>query len=1125
VTSLYRRFLPALLIPILFANPVARADDSFHPFLRRPDVKGDRVAFTAEGDIWLASISTGEASRITSHPGTEANPHFSPDGKTLAFDAQYEGGTDVYVMPVTGGMPKRLTWDPRGTRVVGWTPDGASVLFLSARANAENSRRLWKVPAGGGLPSELPIPRAVLASMANDGRRVAFVPISAEWQHWKHYKGGQADDIWLTDITTKTFRRMTTDPSVDTTPTWAGDSIYFISERSGLANLFRLNPDTGAVEPLTRYTDAEARYPSSDGKSVVFQHGNSLALYNIATGKVTELDIRLDTDRIHARPKRVPASAGLGAAAIGPTGKRVVVESRGQLISIPADEGDARILAAKPGSRSQFPVWSRDGKQIAFVSDRSGEDQVWVAPADGTGSPRQLTKDHKGPLGVIRWAPDGKHLVTFDRESRIILIDARTGATTLVDQADRAGSYDSLNYSAVFSPDGKYLAFNRTEPNWFQAVYIYDIATKKKTAVSSPEINSSAPAWDPLGKLLYFLQDREFTPSGSGPTRFFGFDKYTRVSFVTLAADTKSPFLPANSEEGEEAKPADEQKKDAPKEPAPVAKPDKPAAKGVKPDAAKGAKPDAAKEKPKPAEPALPAVKIDFEGLADRIADLPVPADRYQQLGAVEGRVLMLVGGEPGSGGGPSLKTFNVKDTKKKDVSTIASGVTDFDVSADGKKMLVRTGRQLTVIDSGATSMPGDAPKVDTDSVSLLIDPVAEWSQIFNEAWRIGRDFFYDPGLHGVDWDAVKTRYAARLKDVGDRGELNEVLGDMIAELITGHAYVGGGDDGGSFRSTPMGYLAADYAPDAGGKAYKITHILRGDGFDLANRSPLLAQGLNVKEGDYILAISGQPVTTSEDIQAMLAGTPGRIISLTVNSKPAMKGSRVVRVRPMGDESKARYYDWAESRREYIRKNGGPNLGYIHLPDMGDTGLAEFTKHYYAELDKDGIIYDSRFNAGGYVSAMLMMQMARKPYTWFKPRYGASWTRQDSAFAGYSAMLVNERSFSNGEEWPDAFQREKLGPVIGVRSWGGEVGSGGGYRLVDGGVLNIPNYGEWAGGRWVIEGEGVQPDITVEQDPNLVLAGHDPQLDRAIAYLKDQIARKPVPRPVAPPYPVKAWKG
>jgi len=379
----------------------------------------------------------------------------------------------------------------------------------------------------------------------------------------------------------------------------------------------------------------------------------------------------------------------------------------------------------------------------------------------------------------------------------------------------------------------------------------------------------------------------------------------------------------------------------------------------------------------------------------------------------------------------------------------------------------------------------------------------------------------------------VHARYQSRLNDVADRSELNEVLGDMIAELNAGHAYVTGGDMGDGQSPLPgpagrviassggMGYLGADYAADAGGSAYRIVRLLRGDGFDLSTRSPLLAPGLNVKEGDYILAVAGQPIHTDEDIQASLAGTAGRVVSIVVNSKPAMDGSRKILVRPMGDETKARYYDWTESRREYVLKNGGPNLGYVQIPDMESGGLTEFGKHYYANLDKDGIIYDTRFNGGGHISAMLMQQMARKPYTWFKPRYGEPWTRQDFAFAGYSACLINENNGSNGEEFPDVFQREKLGPVIGVRSWGGEVGSGGGYRLIDGGRINIPNYGEFADGKWIIEGHGIEPDITVEQDPNLVLAGRDPQLDRAIAYLKEQIARKPVPKPVAPPFPVQ----
>lgn len=1119
MTRFLRSFTPILLAAALFAPHAARADKQSHPFLRRPDVHGDQIVFSAEGDLWIASVPTGLCRRITSHPGVESFAHFSPDGKMLAFSGQYDGGTDVYVMPADGGMPKRLTYDPRGARVVGWTADGSNVLFLSARSNPENERRLWKVPVGGGLPILLPIPRANLGAMAPDGKRVAYVPISAEWQHWKHYRGGQADDIWIADIEAKTFKQVTKDPAIDTTPTWAGDDVFFVSERSGLANLFRLSLTSGTVTQITHYADAEARYPSSDGKTVVFQHGDALAECDLASGAVKELDLHLDTDQVHAREKRVPASASFNATALGPTGKRVAIDSRGQLVSIPVDEGDSRLLAPLPGSRSQFPAWSRDGKQLAFISDRSGEDQVWVTPADGAGEPRQLTKDHKGPLTLTHWSPDGKYLVASDREARILLVDSNTGATTLVDQADRSGTYDSVNTSAVFSPDGKYLAYHRLEPNWLTAVYIYDIAQKQKTAVTTPEINSFNPTWDPAGKFLFFLQDRQFDPMGSGPTRFYAFDKVTKVSFVALATETKSPFLPSNSEEGEAAKPDDEKKKDEPK--------DKPAAtdtKKTKP-AGNAAKPEAKPSKPAAKKVDLPIVKIDFAGLSNRIEDVPIPADRYQDLQAAEDRLLLLATGDPGSSDGNSLRGFSLKDNKKRTVTTINTGLNGFEVSADHKKMLIRSGRQLTVVDAAASSVPGDALKADLDSVSLVVDPQAEWKQIYNEAWRVARDFFYDPNMHGVDWVAVKDRYAARLDYVADRSELNEVLGDMIAELNTGHSYVGGGDDGGAgFRGTPMGYLGADFAPDPSGKAFRIEHILRGDGFDMANQSPLLAAGLNIKEGDYILAIAGRPVSTGEDIQAMLIGTAGRVTAISVNSKPDTKGSRVIRVRAMGDETKARYYDWAESRRAYVRKYGGPDLAYIHLPDMGDTGLVEFSKHYYPNVNKEGMIYDSRFNSGGYVSAMLMMQMARKPYTWFKPRYGESWTRQDSSFAGYSAMLVNERSYSNGEELPDAFQREHVGPVIGVRSWGGEVGSGGGYGLIDGGTIYIPNYGEWANGAWTIEGHGVQPDITVEQDPYLVLAGRDPQLDRAISYLKDQIARKPVPKPTPPPYPVKAWR-
>jgi tricorn protease len=1069
-----------------------------HSFLRYPDVHGDQLVFTSEADLWLASISTGLARRITTHEGLETNAHFSPDGRMLAFNAQYDGGTDVYVMSVEGGTPKRLTWDPSGARVIGWTPDGTNVLYLSRKSNPENQSRLWQVPVRGGLSSMLPIPRVALADMATGGKRVVYVPVSTERHNWKHYQGGRADNIWITNIAERSFKPLIVEPGIDTTPIWAGENIYFISERQELGNLFRFDPANGSVTQITNYSDAEARYPSSDGKTVVFQHGDNLALYDISADQVRELEIQINTDRIHTRVKRVPAASFLNSVAIGPTAKRVVIEARGQLVSLPVEEGANRILAQLPGSRSQYPAWSKDGKQVAFISDRTGEDQVWVVSANALGNPRQVTKDHKGPLGTIEWSPDGKYLVTADREMRILLVDTKTGAITVVDQSVRGGSYGSVNYSATFSPDGKWLAFHRNEMNSNRAVYLYNIEQQKKITLTSPMLNAFAPCWGAEGKFLYFLADRQFDPSRTRFTRFFTFEKSTKISYVMLEADAVSPFLPTNDEEAKSGEKDKEEKTASQSEP----------------------KSD------------LPVVKVDLVGLTDRIGELPVQADRFQSIAAVEGRLLMLVPGEAGSrergqnsrGGNNELQAFNLKSPRKKETTTIAKNINDFQVSGDNNKLLIRKGQQYSIIDAFASSLPSDAPKVDIENISLTVNPIMEWKQIFDESWRIARDFFYAPNMHGVDWEAVRSIYVPRLENVAERGELNEILGDMIGELNTSHARVGGGDLPDGAPRVPMGYLGADYEPDAGGKAYRFIHLLKGDGFDFTNRSPLLEPGLNVQEGDYILAVDGQPVRTDEDIQALLIGTANRVISLTINSKPSMDGSRQILVTPLADERKARYYAWTESKREYVRKNGGPNLGYIHIPNMDNNGLIEFTKHYYSNLDKDGMIYDDRFNPGGYISSMLILHMARKPITWFKPRYGISWTRQSWGFAGYSVALVNENSGSNGEEFPDIFRREKLGPVIGVRTWGGEVGSGGGYRLIDGGRLNIPNYANWIDGEWIIEGTGVEPDILVEQDPKAVLEGRDPQLDRAIAHLKEQIVTKPVHRPTLPPFPVKAWR-
>jgi tricorn protease len=1084
--------LPKRTLAVLgaLAMTFSTAAASSSQFLRRPDLHGDRVVFQSEGDLWLGSLSALTAARVTSDEGVEGPAFFSPDGKWIAFTAQYDGGTDAYVMDSQGGPPRRLTWDPTAATVLGWTPDGKEVLFRSRRGFPFRRNRLWEVPFEGGSAHLYPIPYVEFASMNADGRRLAYVPISAEWQNWKRYRGGEADDIWLANLSDHSFKRLTTDPGVDTEPQWIGETIYFVSERDGHANLWHCDASGGALEEATHYTDYDVRYPSTDGKRVIFEHGDGLALYDPASGTARDLNFDLHSERIHARPRVIPALPQLASVRFGPTGKRLLVSTRGQVLSAPVEHGEVRVIAAPAGARCQRPEWSPDGQRVAFVSDQSGEEQIWTAPAMG-GEAKQLTRDLRGELGPLRWSPDGKTITTTDRETRVMLVDAESGAVTVADQADRAGSYDVVNEWFRFSPDGRWLAYAKTETNWNNAIWLYELSSHRKVRVSDPEMNCTAPAFDPDGKFLYFLADRAFNPRDVAASHYFAFDRTTRVTLVSLAADTKSPFLAKDDEEtgGSDAK----------KE--------------------SGGKHEKAGAK---AEAGAAVTRVDADGLAARTDEVPVPADRYLKVVPVKDRLLLLVdAGEGGGEPGPSNQ-LRALDLKKKDVSVLVKKLDDFQVSRDGKKLLLESRKSFTVADADAKSIEEGKGKVETSAWTITVDPAAEWRQMFFETWRIARDFFYDPNMHGVDWNAVRAKYGSLLPAVADRSDLAFLQGQVVAELNCGHAYIRGGDAGGA-TPLPMGYLGADFEPVRGATpAYRITRLYAGDGFDLESRSPLLAPGLDVKVGDCILAVGGQPVRSDQDLQALLAGTADRVIALTVNRSPTMTGAREIRVKPLASELNARYQDWVASRTEYVHEHGGPNLGYLHIPDMSARGLREYAKHWFAQVNTDGMVVDVRFNGGGYIDAMLLLQMSGRPYSYFKPRYGASWTRQDWGYSGPLVSLCNENSGSDAEEFCDAFQRLKLGPVYGVRTWGGEVGSGAGYSLLDGGLVYIPNYGEWVpGGQWVIEGKGVEPDEVVPDDPTAVMQGRDPQLDRAIEYLKAELHGKSLERPQPPPFPNK----
>ena len=1045
-------------------------------FCTRPDIHGDAIVFTCEGDLWLGSMKAGEAHRITSAPGDETYAKFSPDGKLLAFTAQYDGGSDVYLMPLGGGAPKRLTFDPAGARVEGWAPDGKSVLFRSSRAYVNGPRpMLYAVPVEGGIPQRQPIPQVEFAAQRGDGL-IAYVPSSREWANWFRYRAGETDTLWTFNPSTTQFKRVTAGKYVVTSPVWCKNELFAVSERDGVSNLARVQIGTGDEVAITHYSDAPARYPSSDGTRVIFEHGPELAVYDPASKLVTELHLDLHSDLLHTRRQRVSLAGNMASSAIGPTGKRVAIEARGQIVTVAAGDGEMRVVDNLPGTRSSLPAWSADGKRIAFVSDRTGENEIWIAASVGSGNAIQLTHGLKANLFTPRWASDDAHIVAADRAGRLLCIDSKSGEIKVVDTSPGLGSYDSYHANFDLSPDGKYIVYDHSGDNWLESVAIYEIAGGKSAPLCGPDVNSYYPTFTADGKYVAYLADRAFDPF-IAVTQKIAYDKVTRVNLVPLAKGTLSPFLP---------KPEDE---------------------GVAPS----------KQSPEDM-----ATKLDFDGLLDRIIDTPVRAGRYTALTSAPGRLLLT--DQPDvlgfNGAGPQGGFVVSFSFDSKESTTIASGLDSAVVTSDRKKVMLVRGQSLSIVDAGAGAGAHETP-VSLAPNFISIDPVAEWKEVFEESWRMARDLYYDPGMHGVDWLAVHKKYAAQLPLVGSRRDLTRLEADMLSELSTGHCYVS--DPSPGVGGPGFGFLGADFETVAGQPAFKVTKLFKGDQFDPDQRSPLTTPGINVRVGDYLLAINGVPIDPKQDVQASLIGVGGLVVALTVNTTPSTIGARVIYVRALsiGSEAKLLYEDWVEGRRAYVASHGGANLGYLHIPDMEADGAVAFQKGVLNNVLKDGVIYDTRFNGGGFIGPILEETMAAKPIDWFQVRNGTSWTSENWAPIGYRAAICNEFNFSNGELFCEVWKRMKIGPLIGHITGGGLVGSGNGYRLVDNGTVFVPDYGAFVEGQWLVEGKGASPDIAVDQDPAAVLAGHDPQLDKAIEVLEKLIAANPPKKPTHPPFPVE----
>ena len=1070
--------------------------------MRYADVGAGQIVFTYEDDLWLVPVTGGDAHRITSHPGRETAAKFSPDGSLLAFTGDYDGGGDVYVMDARGGVPRRLTFHPAGSTLLDWTADGKSVIFTSNREAPAYSSELYTVSIDGGMPVRLPVDRGSLASMAPDGSGLAFNRFGRHVRTWKRYEGGNAQDVWVLDFKTGDIDRITDWLGSDQFPMWAEPgAIYFNSDRAdGNLNIWRYDVATKAATAVTTYTDYDVKWPSSGDGKIVFQYGPGLSLLDLATGQAAPVDIRIPSDRRHVRTELLTPEPTDGAFGLSPAGERALVTARGEILNLPTDKGDAVNLTRTSGSREKNAAWSPDGRWIVMASDRTGEEQLYLVDQHGAGEWKQLTDGNFGFTRQPVWSPDSKRLVFSDKFLKLHLVDAATGKTTEIAQSgfdDAWERWGIMDY--VWSPDSRWVAYTSQTANMNEAIWVHDTQTGENHKLTDDMTQDWSPSFSPDGKYLYFLSSRTFNPIMGRQDQNHIFLKTARPYLFLLQAGERSPFVEADVE--------------------------------VKPTAAGEAEMKDKKDN-KDQKRAEVTVAIDFAGIAARqIVCEGVPAGNYFRLEAIEGGLLMLEKKEPeflkyqqvddNTGGRLDLLKYTLEDQEPE---SILEGIANYHLSADGKQIIYRAGAKYGMVTVAKGGKVGDG-KIDPGAVKISVDRTEEFPQIFAEAWRIQRDWFYDKNMQGTDWQAMYDKYAPFVAGCGTRGDLNYLIGEMISELNIGHTYIFGGDFEDGAERVGSGALGAVFTPEKGADYYRISEILPGVSWDPRYRSPLAEPGVPVKAGDYLIAIDGAEVKTGDNVYAHLVDKGNHMVSLTTNTKPTAKGAVTTRVKALRSEAPLRYRDWVDGNLAHVDELSSGQVGYIHLPNMGETGLVEFGRSWYPQTGKRAMIIDDRYNGGGFVGDMIIDRLERELWAISKPREGGTGTNPERAFFGPLVVLIDGDTYSNGEFFAEAINRLGLATTIGVRTWGGSTGIEAHQDLVDGGGTTPPQFGLFAlDGTWPIEGWGVEPQIVVVNLPKDVVGGKDAQLDYAVNYLLKQLADNPEKWaiPAVPKYPNKA---
>lgn len=1060
--------------------------------LAGPAISAERVAFDYAGDLWSARHDGSDLRRLTSHSGREARPRFSPDGSEIAFTAEYDGNADVYVVSATGGEPRRLTWHPGRDIVQGWDPDGSAVLFTSTRdVHTNRFQRLFTVPAVGGHPTPLPVPTAFRASYSPDGTRIAYVPLRAPFTQWKNYRGGTTSRIWILTLSDLSVEQVPQPEGRcnDTDPMWVGEDLHFLSDRDGEFNLYIWGP---GAEPkrLTEYEDFPILSASAGAGQVVYEQAGYLHTYTLGQSS-RQLPIVVQADLIETRPRWVKGGDHVRSGDISPSGERAVFGLRGEIVTVPAKDGDPRNITNTPGIHERHPVWSPDGRWIAYISDASGENQMHVAPQAGRGAVRVFELGGAGFYENLAWSPDSNHISYWDNSLGLFVLEIESGEVTEVGREPTYTPDRTMHHD--WSPDSRWLAYTLNTTMNFRQVHLFDLESGVAHAITDGLSDVSEPVFDASGKYLWFAAS---TNAGPSKTWFAMSNSDADVSnalyLAVLDGSADSPFSRKSDEVQVEEDDAEDE------------------------EASEDDQTDEASEDESAEEEAIAVVHI--EGLSQRIVALPLGVGDYENLRAGKDGELYYIRSQPGFGFGGGSHSLARFDLESREETVLLEGANGFTVSAKASHLLVSAGGGFNIAAAGSPVKRSEG-KLDLDRARIKIDPRAEWAQIFDEAWRINRDYFYDPNMHGADWPAMREKYAQFLPDMAVRADLNRLIQWMCSELAVGHHSVGGGETLVKADRIPGGLLGADYEVADG--HYRFAKVFGGLNWNPELRAPLSQPGVNVVVGEYLLAVNGHEIAPPENLYSRFENTSGRIVELTVGPNADGTDSRTVEVVPTSSESSLRNRDWVEGNIARVTEATDGRVAYTYVPNTAGLGHVYFKRYFFPQADRDAIIIDERYNGGGQVADYYIDLLRRPMVSWWAMRYGADLRTPQAGIPGPKVMIIDETAGSGGDLLPWMFRQQGIGQLVGRRTWGGLVGILGFPTLMDGGSVTAPNLGIWTEDGFVVENVGVPPDIEVEQWPADVAAGRDPQLEKAIEVVLRQLEANPVVRPKRPPFPIR----